>query len=268
MVQRVSAVFAGGHLARHLVLHQCHLQQRAVGSAGLHFNRQPGSARPAQRDADRRLCGGRVDALDGVRHAAAPVAQFMAADKEFRGVDRVRSDQAGKAALALGEYRAREWILPANVVPVIDMQRQQYCLRRRHARGAQRADEAIGRRTAAASLRGVQFEQRDRMRRAAAAASLRAGAVPCRAGGESKAHQDVFHSGLRGCFPLVGRASASLQAHAAGASSAGASGARPRRRSAMTKLMHSVAPSSATTPGQPALLQMTPQNEPITLEPR
>ena len=53
------------------------------------------------------------------------------------------------------------------------MQRQRHQLIRAQARPAQRADELVGRRATTAALRGIQLQQRHRMRGTVLAAGLR-----------------------------------------------------------------------------------------------
>src|SRR3546814_15477317 len=77
-----------------------------------------------------------------------------AVDHHLRRVDVAQAELGNIVALALGVLCGGEGILPADVVPVVDVERQ-----RQHARlVGQLSEQRIGRRTGAAALRGEQLD--------------------------------------------------------------------------------------------------------------
>ena len=106
-----------------------------------------------RRRADCRLAAGvGQHALDLAAAGARPV--HAAVDHHLGRVDVALGERAGVGALPLGGFPGREAVLPADVVPVVDVERQ------RHDVGPLRelAELGIGRGAGAAALRGEQLD--------------------------------------------------------------------------------------------------------------
>lgn len=91
--------------------------------------------------------------------ASRPVAQFAAADRDFRRIDEAAAAARGERLLALGEAMLREAVGPAKAVPVIDVQREGHDAQRGAARGQPR-EPVVGGRATAAALARVEFDER------------------------------------------------------------------------------------------------------------
>src|SRR5947209_4431521 len=96
--------------------------------------------------------GGAQRALDfgAVRANGLP----LAIDDDLRGIDGGEPEELGITTLALGRSRAGERVLPAEPVPVVDMERECQHLRTARELGQQR----IGRRTRGATLGGEELD--------------------------------------------------------------------------------------------------------------
>src|SRR5689334_114796 len=97
-------------------------------------------------------CGG-----EALLHAFEPTheRQIGTIQHELRCVDDAAAEALGDLSLTLTEARLREAVGPAELVPVIDVERERDELRRVDAAFTQSRDPAVGRRTTAAAFRGI-----------------------------------------------------------------------------------------------------------------
>ena len=86
---------------------------------------------------------------------AVPGAEIPSIQHHLRRIHDSPAAAIHHVALALAEARLGEAVAPADVVPVVDMQRQ-----RHEFAGCLLRQPAVGRRAAAAAFRGVQLDQR------------------------------------------------------------------------------------------------------------
>ena len=151
--------FAPGILARPdlhrllgLVAHKLH--HRAPWQAP---DRPGGNGqRPAlARHVQHRLFRHRLIALDQRRQLGGPRADQMLhpVDDHLRRIDRARPRRAGIGALAFGELGGAEHILPADIIPVVDMQRQRDDI----AAIGKPGQDLIRRRAGRTALRGIKL---------------------------------------------------------------------------------------------------------------
>ena len=166
MRQRAAAVLAGGDAAREAVL----VGGEVEGGVGrlrrveqLRAPPRPAArARAPCRTASEMLRPGRLRVdlrhrlVEGRRSPAAEIASLQ---QHLRRIDERHALQLGELALAQRELALGVGILPADVVPVVDMQRQRHHAARDLAAGRQARQPAVGRRAAAAALRGVELDQ-------------------------------------------------------------------------------------------------------------
>ena len=106
-----------------------------------------------------------------VESGVRPFPEISTLEEDLRCIDERRALQLREPALALRELALRVRILPADVVPVIDVERE------RHddfgtVPGAERREPAIGGRAAVASFGRVELDERGRLLAGAGAAFL------------------------------------------------------------------------------------------------
>ena len=131
-----------------------HAGQRMLGQ----LHEQPAHLVEAEADVDPRALGRRRDQLF---HRVLVGADRVGAavDDDLRGVDHFQAERPAIVALALGRRRTGEGVLPADVVPIVDVEGE-----RDHVLAPrQLAEIGIRRRAGAATLRGVELDD-DRRR--------------------------------------------------------------------------------------------------------
>src|SRR5207302_738325 len=122
--------------------------------------------------------GLRIDSRQGLVEASAPPAPEIPALEQHLGrVDERRALQLRELSLPCRKLAFGVRILPADVVPVIDMQRQRHHALRHIAAGAQAREPTVRWRAAAAALRGIELDQRHGALPAQSAALPRLGGV-------------------------------------------------------------------------------------------
>src|SRR6185369_14025431 len=92
-----------------------------------------------------------------------PAREVLALKHDLRRVDERHALQLAELPLAQGEFALRVGILPADVVPVVDVQRERHDPFGRVTAAREAGKPAVGGRAAAATLRGVELDQGDRL---------------------------------------------------------------------------------------------------------
>jgi hypothetical protein len=120
---------------------------------------------------------GGIDAGDLVDEVvAAPAAEVLPLQEHLGGVHDHRAPHCGELSLAHRELGSAERILPADVIPVVDVERERNHLVGPEAPGKQRGQPVIGRRAGIAALRRIQLHQCRRVRPAVGGARRVGGA--------------------------------------------------------------------------------------------
>jgi len=99
--------------------------------------------------------------------AKSPLAQrrkSLSLEQHLRGIDDHRAPHRRELALPHGKLGSPERVFPADVVPVVDVERERHHLIGPEALGEERRQPVIGRRAGIAAFGGIQLDQRGRVR--------------------------------------------------------------------------------------------------------
>jgi hypothetical protein len=152
------AVFIGGEVEARLF----GLRRVEHGGAHAHGERAGSGRKELQRDVG--AGGPRVDLRERlVERRGSPAAKILSLEQHLRGIGKREALQLGELALAQGEFALGVAVLPANVVPVVDMELEGNHALRNVALRRQAGEPTVSGRAAAASLGGIELHQRSRI---------------------------------------------------------------------------------------------------------
>jgi len=134
--------------------------RRSVKQPSADLDLDLGGSATNDRQRNLRACRAGVDLRDRiVETATRPAPEILALHPNLRRIDDGFVPDIGDAPLAFREARLGKPILPSNVIPVIDVQRDRNHAPRNVSAHADGGKPAIGGRTAATAFRSEQFDQ-------------------------------------------------------------------------------------------------------------
>src|SRR5712692_7405171 len=168
--ERERAVLAGAHFACELVFVGGEIHGGVLLLGGIEKLRDQLGVEGFRLDrADRERDPGAGRAGIDARHllgerAARPAAEVLPLHQHLRGVDDHRALHQGELVLPYRKLAVGEGIFPAHVIPVVDVKRKRHHLVGPEALGEERGQPVVRGRAGVAALRGVELDQRGRVR--------------------------------------------------------------------------------------------------------